>query len=291
MALDGKATILLTFDVEDWFQVENFKGLVPFSSWNRYELRVRQNTEKILQLLADFPFPISATFFLLGWVAEKCPRMVRDILAQGHEVASHGYGHALCGNMSVRGLYRDLRDSKALLEDLTGEPVYGYRAPSFSISDAALAQVKRAGYTYDSSFNSFASHGRYGSLDLSDAVEKKGLYQMDTSFYEVPVSNLTWGGRVIPLGGGGYFRLFPGLLFQAGIKQVLKKQDHAVIYLHPWEFDPDQPRMEQAPTGFKFRHYVNLSKTHAKLTALIQRFSPCRFQSIHGFLKDGVMDG
>jgi polysaccharide deacetylase family protein (PEP-CTERM system associated) len=165
---------LLTIDVEDWFQVENFKKYIPFSSWSSYELRVEKNTHRILDLLdsASFKFQvsslkISATFFVLGWLAERLPHLVREIHSRGHEVASHGYCHNLCNEQSHEDLKADLCDSKSLLEDIIGNQVYGYRAPSFAINNDILKIIEDCGYLYDSSYNSFSMHGRYGQVSLS----------------------------------------------------------------------------------------------------------------------------
>lgn len=204
-------TILLTFDVEDWFQVENFKEYIPFSSWPSLERRVYSNTLTLLRFLDDAPVSIKATFFILGWVAERHPELVTEISKCGHEVASHGYEHNLCYQQNPDELYNDLVRSKKLLEDIVGQEVLGYRAPSFSITDSALLLVQKAGYKYDSSFNSYDKHGRYGTLTLpSGANANKPLYKIYPSFYEIPISNLYLAGTTIPWGGGDtldYYRL------------------------------------------------------------------------------------
>ncbi|MCG8564676.1 MAG: DUF3473 domain-containing protein [Desulfobacterales bacterium] len=285
MESDGKTTILLTFDVEDWFQVENFKGAIPFSSWNHLEFRVRQNTSKILGILDDFPFRVSATFFILGWVAERSPELLKDILAQGHEIASHGYGHDLCTQLGEDELAADLSHSKSLLEDLTGRPIQGYRAPSFSISPAGLEQVRRAGYSYDSSYNSFGAHGRYGHLNLHGMESAGCAYHLGNGFYEIPISNLRVKQTVFPLGGGGYFRLFPFPMFKLAVDQVLRRDNAFVFYSHPWEFDPDQPRVSEVPPMFRFRHYVNLHRTEAKLRALVSAYNQSEFSTLHQYVE------
>ncbi|MCK5098213.1 MAG: DUF3473 domain-containing protein [Desulfobacteraceae bacterium] len=269
--------ILLTFDVEDWFQVENFKKYIDFSTWDSFELRVETNTIKILDLLDSFPFKPKATFFILGWIAKKLPNLVLEIHKRGHEVASHGYNHHLCPDISQQKLIDDLKSSKHLLEDIINTKVKGYRAPSFAINDTILKIIQQAGYTYDSSFNSFSGHGRYGTIDLSSASKKDAAYKINDHFFELPVSNIKIKKKVFPLGGGGYFRLIPFIFFKQGMKSVLKKDKAFVFYAHPWEFDPSQPRVKKASTGFKFRHYINLHKTEAKLKALINSFSEYRF--------------
>jgi polysaccharide deacetylase family protein (PEP-CTERM system associated) len=275
-------TILLTFDVEDWFQVENFKEQIPFSTWPSRELRVEKNTIELLNLLADAPTPVRATFFVLGWIAERCPDLVREIHQRGHEVASHGVNHHLCYNQTPSDLKLDLLKSKALLEDIIGHEVSGYRAPSFSITDEILGIVREAGYLYDSSYNSYGGHGRYGTLKILEMEQRDlPLYSLSSSFYEIPVSNLRIGTKVIPWGGGGYFRLLPSRIYWAGVSHILKKSGCYTFYMHPWEIDPDQPRVKEARPLFRFRHYVNLRTTKNKLKKFIaenaeQSFFTCK---------------
>lgn len=281
---NSNKSILLTFDVEDWFQVENFKGYIPFSSWPSFDLRVETNTHRILDLLDSFAFKPKATFFILGWIAQRVPGLVRQIHDRGHEVASHGISHHLCTLQSLEELSEDLSASKKLLEDLTGEGVDGYRAPSFAVNNKILKLIQQAGYRYDSSYNSFAMHGRYGSIDLSESEKKGAAFKLSSDFFELPVSNLSIGKRVIPLGGGGYFRLLPFPMFKQGMKSVIIHDDAFIFYSHPWEFDPDQPRVEQASKGFKFRHYINLKRTHKKFQALIDNFSWCEFSTCKKYI-------
>jgi polysaccharide deacetylase family protein (PEP-CTERM system associated) len=277
-------SILLTFDVEEWFQVENFKGYIPFSSWSSFDLRVESNTHIILDLLDSFSFKPKATFFILGWIAKRVPDLVREIHDRGHEVASHGTSHHLCTQLLSAELLEDLWASKKHLEDLTGAQVYGYRAPSFALDNDILKLIHKAGYLYDSSYNSFAMHGRYGSLDLSQAEKQGSAFKLFDDFFELPVSNLSIGTRIFPLGGGGYFRLIPFQLFKQGMKSVLSKDGAFIFYSHPWEFDPDQPRVKQASKGFKFRHYTNLKRTRKKLYSLIDTFSQCEFSTCRNYI-------
>ncbi|RLC20231.1 MAG: polysaccharide deacetylase [Deltaproteobacteria bacterium] len=272
--MDDK-TILLTFDVEDWFQVENFKEYIPFSSWDSRQLRVEKNTHTILNLLDSFSIKPKATFFILGWIAKRLPGLVSEIQARGHEVANHGNHHHLCTKQSSKRIIEDLKSGKQILEDITGTKVYGYRAPSFAINNDILQLIKETGHLYDSSFNSFALHERYGTIDLPD----------DPDFFELPISNLTLNRKIIPLGGGGYFRLIPFPLFKLGMKQVLKTNSTFLFYSHPWEFDPHQPRVEQAAKSFKFRHYINLNRTHKKLKSLIKSFKHLKFTTCIDYLQ------
>ncbi|WP_020589541.1 XrtA system polysaccharide deacetylase [Desulfobacter curvatus] len=285
-----KYAILLTIDVEDWFQVENFKSYIDFSTWNSFELRVEKNTHLILDLLDTFSFKPKATFFILGWIAQKLPDLVRQIRDRGHEIASHGTNHQLCTTLDKNQLTLDLLNSKKRLEDTTGQAVYGYRAPSFAINDRVLEIIKQSGYLYDSSYNSFSAHGRYGTINLSSAIKNGGSYQLDNHFFELPVSNLHLNSKTIPLGGGGYFRLYPAFFFKQGIKTVLKKNNAFIFYAHPWEFDPNQPRVKQASRGFKFRHYINLNKTESKLHKIISAFADCNFVTCQRYLEMTAMD-
>ncbi len=275
---------LLTFDVEDWFQVENFKSCIPFSSWNDCELRVEKNVHALLDLMDSFEFSPKATFFILGWIAEKLPDLVRQIHQRGHEVASHGYNHELPTKLEPQAIMEDLCSSKKLLEDLIGKEITGYRAPSFAADNRILNLVYQAGYRYDASYNSFAAHGRYGKMDFSQSEKKCGYYAVSHDFFEIPVTNLHLGNTILPIGGGGYFRLIPFPVFRQAVKQAMKREKIFMFYAHPWEIDPDQPRVDHAPWKLKFRHYVNLSKTEKKLIDLIQTFSHCRFLSCREIL-------
>lgn len=238
-----------------------------------------------MDLLDTFPFKPKATFFILGWIAERLPTLVRQIRDRGHEVASHGSDHHLCTALDKNKLAQDLKTSKRRLEDITGRPVYGYRAPSFAVNDLILDMIKQAGYLYDSSYNCFSAHGRYGSIDLSEAIKKDGSYQLDNRFFELPISNMNLNNKIIPFGGGGYFRLYPLFFFKQGIRSVLKKNKVFIFYAHPWEFDPNQPRVHQASRLLKFRHYINLSKTECKLHKLINALADCDFITCQQYLE------
>ena len=293
--------ILLTFDVEDWFQVENLRPWNPPSTWSERELRVEKSTHRILDHLDSISqhpsIPasqhssisshpsISSTFFILGWIAKRCPNLVREIHARGHEVASHGDSHLLCTDLGQDELDQDLARSKGHLEDLIGQKIRGYRAPSFSVSESVLERIYKVGYTYDSSYNSFALHPRYGRMDFQNAVSQNGIaIQTREGLWELPVSNLRVKGKILPWGGGGYFRLVPSALFTWGVRKIVHSDGAYVLYLHPWEFDPGQPRVKEVSWQFGFRHYVHLKKTAAKLESLIQRMSDCRFVTCSDYL-------
>lgn len=298
MELSNKKSILLTIDLEDWFQVENFKPWIPFSSWSSYELRVEKNTYRLLDIFDSIKIATSnnenralrATFFVLGWIAKRLPHLVKEIFARGHEVASHGYFHNLCKYQTYKDLKKDLTDSKKLLEDIIGFQVMGYRAPSFSIDNDVLKVIQESGFRYDSSYNSFRLNGRYGRLNFSPIGNKGVAIKIANDFYELPISNLTFGKFTFPLGGGGYFRLLPFAVFKIGVNAILKKKNAYIFYMHPWEIDPDQPRLKQASSLFKFRHYLNLDKTILKLFTLIETSTDCHFLTCQKYLEDTIID-
>jgi polysaccharide deacetylase family protein (PEP-CTERM system associated) len=287
-------TILFTVDVEDWFQVENFKDHIPFSAWDRMELRVQRNVHRILDLLDGnrggngrggvWSRPPKATFFILGWIAEKVPGMVREIAARGHEVASHGYLHELCGRMDRESLAKDLTDSRKLLEDITGQPVIGYRAPNFSVDNGVLEVIAGCGYRYDASFNSFEMNPRYGKIDLTHAKQNGFSYRLSDRFKELPLSNLALGSHTVPFAGGGYFRLYPLTILKKGVRRILKRDKVYHFYMHPWEIDPGQPKVRQAGALARFRHYLNVSTNYSKLEKFIDSFQGCRFLTCRDYL-------
>lgn len=199
-------------------------------------------------------------------------------------MASHGYNHIRPDECSFGDFKRDLIKSKELLEDIIGDRVYGYRAPSFAINSDMLKIIEDCGYLYDSSYNSFDMHGRYGHLGLS-TYKKNGIsVNISGNFYELPISNIQLGNRIAPWGGGGYFRITPSPIFHLGVKSILKKEGAYLLYMHPWEIDPDQPRVKEAPAFYKFRHYVNLKKTSSKLIKFFRSFIQCSFRTCHQYL-------
>jgi polysaccharide deacetylase family protein (PEP-CTERM system associated) len=201
-------------------------------------------------------------------------------------VASHGYFHRRCSDEASCGaLEKDLADSRNLLEDITGNPVHGYRAPSFSITDNLLNVIEASGYSYDSSYNSFGMNERYGRVDLGQYMKEGISIRISEAFHEIPVSNLKVGGRVLPWGGGGYFRLIPLSLFRRGVQSILKREGAYLFYIHPWELDPGQPRINSIPAFYRFRHYVNLGRTHHKLSSLFGRLKGCRFVTCREYLE------
>jgi polysaccharide deacetylase family protein (PEP-CTERM system associated) len=307
---NGRHQILLTVDVEDWFHVENFRQIIHPSTWPSFESRVERNTYRLLELFSEIHAPsantiadppnndfnrltpkaishkpgIHATFFILGWVAERMPQLVREIHSLGHEVASHGCNHELTGNCRHEDLKKDIERSKKLLEDIIGGPVYGYRAPNFSINTDLLKLVENSGYLYDSSYNSFSANSRYGKVDLSENGNIGIAKKISDGFFEIPISNIEWAGMVLPAGGGGYFRLYPLNLFCMGVKAMLRKQNAYMFYMHPWEIDPHQPRVKEASPLSRFRHYVNLDRTMGKLRELITGLEGCGFPTCRQYL-------
>ncbi|MBW1720237.1 MAG: DUF3473 domain-containing protein [Deltaproteobacteria bacterium] len=277
--------ILLTVDVEDWFQVENLRPHFPSNSWDSCEFRVENNTHVLLNLFDTFH--VSATFFVLGWIAERFPGLVKEIKTRGHEVASHGYGHQLCYDLSSSELKKDLYRSKSVLEDIIGQPVHGYRAPCFSITQELVDLLKEFGYRYDSSYNDFSMHSRYGKIDNIQQHFPNARLNGENSFTELPISNLTLCGKSIPWGGGGYFRLWPFWLFKKGVAQILQRQEYYLFYCHPWEFDPDQPRVDGMRMGRRFRHYVNLTETLERMNNFLTSFCQHEFLTCSRFLALG----
>ncbi len=279
---------LLTIDVEDWFQVENLRPWFPLESWPEQQLRIEQSTRTLLELLEHKKgidgTPVQATFFVLGWIARRMPSLVREIHAAGHEVASHGDNHQLCPDQPEQELRRDLARSKALLEDLLGQKVDGYRAPSFSISMRTLELIREAGYSYDASYNSFALHGRYGRVNKNGKSKKGIALDLGQGFFELPLSNLNMFGSCLPCCGGGYFRLLPAPIFKSGVRRILKRDGAYHFYMHPWEVDHGQPRQSQIPALSRFKHYVNLHRTLPRLEDLLNSFSHCRFSTCRDYL-------
>ncbi len=272
---------VISFDVEDWFQVENLRGAISRESWESQERRVVANTRAILRVLDSTA--TRGTFFCLGWIAQREPSLIREIHAAGHEVASHGYDHRLIYEQDIASFRSDLLRAKDLLEDITGTPVYGYRAPSFSITDDALAVIAETGHRYDSSWFPAQGHDRYGRVDLSKhvvppinddvrAISSPEMIPLIEGLVELPIATVRIGRRAIPMGGGGWFRLFPKRVFRAGFRHAMRQGTGGMFYLHPWELDADQPRVAGLRRDYAFRHYVNLQATETRLAELCAHF-------------------
>jgi len=265
----GSGRAALSIDVEDWFHAENLKGPITREAWERCELRVERNTMRMMEILDACD--ARATFFVLGWVAEKCPHLVRTIAAAGHEVASHGYGHELVYSLPPREFRSDVLRSKCYLEDLTGKPVRGYRAPCFSITEWAIPILQDAGFEYDSSVVPIVAHHRYGRLNGMHAA--RPIVLLRDSFYEVCISCIRFGRRGLPWGGGGYFRLVPYRLWLQGVRMILRSGMPYVFYIHPWEIDPGQPHVAGLDAVSRFRHRVNLHRCEERFAALVDAFA------------------
>jgi polysaccharide deacetylase family protein (PEP-CTERM system associated) len=258
----------LSIDVEDWFHVHNLEAVVARDTWDQRELRVERNTERMLELMAERG--ARCTCFVLGWVAEKCPGLVRRIAAAGHEIASHGYGHELLYTLSPAAFREDVKRGVGLLEAAAGQKVRGYRAPSFSITDWALDVLKELGLDYDSSAFPTAVHDRYGRL--SGVEGSQSIAEVRPGLYEIFVSTLRIGHLGVPWAGGGYFRLLPYRLFAHGIRRILNSGRSYVFYIHPWEIDPGQPRVQGLKRTHAFRHYNNLARAEPRFARLLDDF-------------------
>jgi polysaccharide deacetylase family protein (PEP-CTERM system associated) len=256
----------LTIDVEDYFQVAALAPHFPRASWDITPQRVATNVRRLLGLLREAQ--VQATFFTLGWVAERHPALVRDIAAQGHEVASHGYAHQRISELGPRAFYDDIRRAKAILEDITGVAVSGYRAPNFSVgSDSpwAFGLIAHAGYRYSSSVYPIR-HDHYGMPEAP-----RFPWRPLPELLEVPVATARLLRANVPAGGGGYFRLLPYPMSRWLIERINRVDGRpAVFYLHPWEIDPGQPRVRAACAKTRVRHYLNLRRTQPRLTRLLR---------------------
>lgn len=269
-------TNALTIDVEDYFQVSAFAPYIRRSEWDTRECRVERNVGRILELLTQQD--IKATFFTLGWLAERYPQLVRAIVAGGHELASHGYGHERASDLSRDAFTQDVTRAKKLLEDLGGKPVLGYRAPSFSIGTAnlwAFDVLAATGHQYSSSVYPI-KHDHYGMPD-----SPRFAYRLANGLLEVPVTTLRMMNRNLPSSGGGYFRLLPYALSRWMLRKVNQEdREAAVFYFHPWEIDPGQPRIAGISAKTRFRHYVNIGRTEGRLQSLMQDFRWGRMDQI-----------
>lgn len=268
VAADPVIVNALTVDVEDYFQVSAFAPYIERTTWDSLPCRVEANVERILGLLDESGS--RATFFTLGWVAERYPALVRRIAEQGHEVASHGYEHLRASEQAIGAFLADIRLAKAVLEDIAGTPVRGYRAPSFSVGPGnpwAFDCIAEAGYRYSSSIYPIR-HDHYGAPD-----SPRFAYEIRPGLLEVPVATVRVMSRNWPAGGGGYFRLLPYGLSRWSLRRVNEVDGKpATFYFHPWELDPEQPRVAGASAKARFRHYVNLDRTGDRLRRLLSDF-------------------
>lgn len=272
-------TNALTIDVEDYFQVSAFAPYIARDRWDTCECRVERNVERILLMLEEMH--TRATFFTLGWIAERYPHLVRRIVDGGHELASHGYGHQRASDLNATEFSTDVSTAKKLLEDISGHQVIGYRAPSFSIGEGnlwAFDCLERAGYRYSSSIYPIR-HDHYGMPEAPRHAHPVG------GLLEIPATTLRFLNRNWPASGGGYFRLMPYGLSRWMLRRI-NHVDHlpAVFYFHPWEIDPDQPRIPNISSKTRFRHYVNIHRMEARLQRLLGDFHWARMD--HLFLSE-----
>ena len=262
-------TNYLTVDVEDYFQVSAFENIVGKDKWGNYTPRVEENTKRILDIFDRYN--VKATFFILGWIAEKFPTLVKEIQRQGHELGCHSYWHRKIYQLTPDEFREDTLRAKTIIEDIAGVPVKGYRAPSYSITKKslwALDILEELGFSYDSSIFPI-HHDNYGIPNAPRFEYKLPNHKM----MEYPLSTSLFFGQKIPVAGGGYFRLFPYWFTRTALKRINHKEKKPFIfYLHPWEVDPGQPRMTNAKLLSRFRHYNNLEKTTGRLTSLLENF-------------------
>ncbi|MBN9430274.1 MAG: DUF3473 domain-containing protein [Burkholderiales bacterium] len=264
----GSVINAMSIDVEDYFQVAAFAPYIDRSRWDSMECRVERNVMTILDMLDRHD--VRATFFTLGWIAERYPHLVREIVKRGHELASHGYAHLRASDQTPEELREDLARAKQLLEDIGGVGILGYRAPSFSIGNNNLWAhdvIAETGHRYSSSVYPIA-HDHYGM-----PAAPRFAWRASSGLLEIPPSSLRLIGRNLPASGGGYFRLLPYGVSSWGINHINRMEGQACIfYFHPWEIDPEQPRIHQADIKSRFRHYLNLDRTAARLDRLLARF-------------------
>ncbi|MBN1854025.1 MAG: DUF3473 domain-containing protein [Pirellulales bacterium] len=258
----------LTIDVEDYYHVQAFADVIQRSEWDNWPSRIERNTHHILEILHKHD--VRATFFVLGWIADRFPDLIRAIFAGGHEIASHGYWHQLVYELNVDTLESDLLLSRGAIHK--ADPniiVRGYRAPSFSItpeSEWALDILQKLGFEYDSSIFPFGGHDCYGFPGASRFV-----YQARPKLLEIPVSTVCLLKRNVPVAGGGYFRFYPFWVNLWAIRRINREGYPAVVYLHPWELDPGQPRIKEAKIKSKFRHYLNLHRSEDRFHRLLEQ--------------------
>ena len=275
----GRPRNALTVDVEEYFQVAAFERTISREAWDRSESRVEFNTGRVLDLFAARG--CKATFFVLGWIAERHRALIRRIVDDGHELASHGYDHTRVHQFTPERFRADVARTKGLLEDIAGVPVRGYRAPSYSINDCnlwALDVLAEAGHVYSSSIYPIR-HDLYGMPD----APRFPFRVRHGAILEIPVTTVRLGNRNYPCGGGGYFRLLPYEVYRRMLERVNKHDGKpGLFYFHPWEVDPGQPRVTGAPLKSRFRHYLNLGSMHSRLERLLGDFAWGRMDDVFG---------
>jgi polysaccharide deacetylase family protein (PEP-CTERM system associated) len=273
----------LSIDVEDYFQVSAFEKIIDRNHWDSLEHRIEKNLNKTLAVFANQN--VKATFFTLGWVAERYPQLIKSIVEAGHELASHGYGHQRVTDLTPDQFREDVTKARKILEDISGLKIRGYRAPSYSIGKDnlwALEILAETGHQYSSSIYPI-QHDHYGFPEAPRFCfrdEKTGLI-------EIPISTVKVLNKLRPAGGGGFFRFYPYTVTRWAINRVNKEGESTVFYLHPWELDPAQPRQQGISTKTRFRHYLNLDKTEGRLIRLLKDFNWGTMNDV--FLKDKTL--
>lgn len=281
--MQASITNAMTVDVEDYFQVSAFEKIIRRDQWNDWPCRVERNTNLVLDLFDAHQ--TKATFFVLGWVAERYPSLCRRIVGDGHELASHGYSHIRVVNQTPPEFREDIIRTKKLLEDIGGTPVLGYRAASYSIGASnlwALKELEQTGHVYSSSIYPI-KHDLYG---MPNAPRFAFRPHGQDGILEVPITTVVVGGKKMPCGGGGFFRLYPYVFSRWALNRVNQQDQQAgMFYFHPWEIDPRQPRPSPVPLRTRFRHYLNLNRMEQRLTSLLKDFRWGRMDQI--FLQKG----
>lgn len=268
----------MTVDVEDYFQVSAFDGVINKSDWDSISLRVGDNTHRLLDLFAKQN--VKSTFFTLGWVAKRCPDVIKRIVAEGHELASHGLAHQRVTTMNEQQFVADVTESKNILEDISGQPIIGYRAPSFSVNDSntwVYPHLVELGFKYSSSTYPI-EHDLYGVPNWP-----RFKYERPEGIIEIPIPTLRKDNKNTGIGGGGYFRLYPYWLSKRRIERYMREESAPYsFYFHPWEIDDDQPRIDNAPWKSKFRHYVNLARMEGKIAQLTRDYKWSTMRQAYG---------
>ncbi|WP_085300427.1 XrtA system polysaccharide deacetylase [Cognaticolwellia mytili] len=270
----------MTVDVEDYFHVSAFENTIPRSNWEKMPLRVERNTYRLLELFEKYN--VKSTFFTLGWVAKHCPNLIKAIVDQGHELASHGYSHKRATEMTRAEFFSDVEQSKNILEELSGKKIVGYRAPSFSVNETntwVYDVLIELGFQYSSSTYPI-NHDLYGVPDWPRFAYLRDV--SDQKLIEIPIPTIRHRDINTGIGGGGYFRLYPYWLSKRRIDKFHKLEQMPYnFYFHPWEIDPDQPRVKEASLKSKFRHYVNLSRMEGKLEQLLKEYQWDTMKSVY----------
>ena len=267
------SVFLASFDIEDWFHAENLAQSLGRTDWDTLEGRVERNTHELLDLLGEVD--AKATFFVLGWVARRYPQLVRRIVEEGHELASHTDLHRRLWSLSPDDVEAELARSREALEQAAGTRVLGVRAPNFSISEAVLDAMAAAGYWYDSSFFSLRAHGHYGRLS-ADIDADAAVVEVRPGLLELPMSRLRVGRAALPWAGGAYFRLIPYPVFRAGVARRLRSRSWFMFYLHPWELDTEETPPPDLSTPRRLRSYLGRPRVRADLRRLLAEFGSRR---------------